>query len=160
MPIDKKDLSKPHFNLKSHHDPGTAQAIDWARQAIGCLLWGEPPVTELDPQKLESILPVLQQMRATLKPELASKLPKCHANHRHITDHWSEQATIAIDALIEFRSICHRWHAGGQIVCDELLAIAERLELARLGAWFDHIVCVALVAQMIEKDFDEKIIDE
>lgn len=151
-------------------EAATLEAISWARQAISHLLWGDPPLATFNAERLELALPVLEQMHATLRPappDPGEPAPPTNAEtfsrafgldepvdapgRRNVTRHWSELATVGLDALIAFRSAVHRWHAAGRVPDRELFAEIRRLELAGLGGWFDHLVCLALAAESIEE---------
>lgn len=69
---------------------------------------------------------------------------------RSLTLAWIEQATVGIDALITFRSALHRWLAAGCIPDAEFVQEAERLDLANLDGWFEHLLALALAAAAIQ----------
>lgn len=82
--------------------------------------------------------------RAFLEAFTDADQPLASAN---VTLAWIEQASVAIDTLITFRSALHRWHARGQVPDAEFVTEAERLRLARLAGWFDHLMAVGLTAE-------------
>lgn len=67
-----------------------------------------------------------------------------------ITQAWIEQATIGIDALIEFRSALHRWQAQGHVGEAEFQAELLRLHQANFGDFFDNLMAVALVVEVTD----------
>lgn len=150
-------------------ETATLEAITWARQAISHLLWNDPPLATFNAERLELALPILEQMQATLRPAPPSPeepTPPANAEafirafdldddpdpgRRNITRHWADLATVGIDALISFRSAVHRWHAAGKVSDRDLFVEIRRLELAGLDSWFNHLVCIALIAKTIEE---------
>ena len=79
-----------------------------------------------------------------------------------LTQAWIEQATIGIDALINFRSALHRWQACGSIPDKELAAELEHLHQANFGDWFDYLMAIALVQEIVEllRDDGEEAADD
>ncbi len=91
--------------------------------------------------------PLLPAHRAFLEAFISD--PDQPPTSTNITTAWIEQASVAIDALIEFRSAVHRWRARGQVPDSEFVTEAERLRLAKLAGWFDHLMAVGLTADAI-----------
>jgi hypothetical protein len=77
--------------------------------------------------------------------------PDCPPVPANITMAWVEQSSVAIDALIAFRSAVHCWQAKGQVPDAEFAQEAERLRLAGLADWLDDLMAVADAVMLIEE---------